>query len=146
MILDFSRQCKLPGNTSFFNIIFDLFSIIAKKVNQIRKIVACVVAHLAFLFYCALTTGCCNVFQHIFVNQKNRSFQNYISRVRCYILEYDKHQNIIHLQKFVPQQFTNFAICKIFQFSIYFEAPSKVLLYISRRLLKLMNQDISDVR
>ena len=91
MVLDFSRKCKLPGNTSFFNIIFDLLSIIAKKVNQIRKIVACVVAHLAFLFYCALTTGCCNVFQQIFVNQKNRSF-------RTIFPEYDVTQNMINIR------------------------------------------------
>ena len=55
-------------NTSFFNLHFDLFSIIAKEVNQIRSNVVCVVAHLVFVFCCAPTTGRCNVFQHIFVN------------------------------------------------------------------------------
>ena len=55
-------------NISFFNLRFDLFSIIAKKVNQIRKNVVCVVARLVFVFCYALTTGRCNAFQHILVN------------------------------------------------------------------------------
>ena len=53
---------------SFFGLRFDLFSIIAKEVNQIRNNVVCVVARHVFLFCCALTTGHCNAFQHIFVN------------------------------------------------------------------------------
>ena len=61
-------------NISFFNLRFDLFSIIAKKVNQIRNNVVCVVARLVFLFCCALTTCPCNAFQHIFVNQKKSEF------------------------------------------------------------------------
>ena len=52
-------------NISFFNLRFNLFSIIAKKVNQIRNNVVCVVAHLVFVFYCALTMRSCNAFQHI---------------------------------------------------------------------------------
>ena len=36
-----------------------------EKVNQIRNIVVCVATYLVFLFYCALTTGRCTVFQHI---------------------------------------------------------------------------------
>ena len=55
-------------NISFFSLRFDLFSIIAKEVNQIRNNVVFVVARLVFLFCCALTTGRCNAFQHIFVN------------------------------------------------------------------------------
>ena len=55
-------------NISFFSLCFDLFSIIAEEVNQIRNNVVCVVARLVFLFCCALTTGRCNAFQHIFVN------------------------------------------------------------------------------
>ena len=55
-------------NVSFFSLRFDLFSIIAKEVNQIRNNVVCVVARLVFLFYCALTTGRCNAFQHNFEN------------------------------------------------------------------------------
>ena len=56
------------NNISFFSLHFDLFSVIAKEVNQIRNNVVCVVARLVFLFCCALTTGRCNAFQHIFVN------------------------------------------------------------------------------
>ena len=52
----------------FFSLCFDLFSMIAKEVNQIRNNVGCVVARLVFLFCCALTTGRCNAFQHNFVN------------------------------------------------------------------------------
>ena len=55
-------------NISFFSLSFDLFSIIAKEVNEIRNKVVCVVARLVFLFCSALTTGRCNAFQHIFVN------------------------------------------------------------------------------
>ena len=40
-------------------------SIISKEVHQIRNNVVCVVARS---FCCALTTGRCNAFQHIFVN------------------------------------------------------------------------------
>ena len=46
----------------FFNLFSDLFSIIVKKCIQTRKNVVCVVARLAFVFYCALTMGRCNVF------------------------------------------------------------------------------------
>ena len=55
-------------NISFFSLRFDLFSIIAKEVNQIRNNAVCAVARYVFLFCCALTTGGCNVFQHNFVN------------------------------------------------------------------------------
>ena len=55
-------------NISFFTLPFDLFSVIAKKVNQIRNNVVCVVARLVFVFCCALTTGRSNAFQHIFFN------------------------------------------------------------------------------
>ena len=53
---------------SFFNLRFDLFSIIAKEVNQIRNNVVCVVARLVF------TTGRYNVFQYIFVNSEKSQF------------------------------------------------------------------------
>ena len=52
----------------FFSLRFDLFSIIAKEVNQIRNNVVCVVARFVFLFCCALTTGRCNAFQDNFEN------------------------------------------------------------------------------
>ena len=53
---------------SQYNLRFDLFLIIAKKVNQIRNNVVCVAAHLVFVFCYELTAGRCNAFQHIFVN------------------------------------------------------------------------------
>ena len=55
-------------NISFFSLRLDLFSIIAREVNQIRNNVVCAVARLAFLFCCAFTTGRCNAFQHNFMN------------------------------------------------------------------------------
>ena len=58
----------------FFQFRFDLFSIIAKKVNQIRNNVVCAVARLVFVFCCALTTGRCNAFQHFFGNKKKSEF------------------------------------------------------------------------
>ena len=61
-------------NISFFNLRFDLFLIITKEVNQIRNKVICVVIRLVFVFCCALTTGLCSVFQHVFVNQKKSEF------------------------------------------------------------------------
>ena len=69
---------------SFFSLRFDLFSIIAKEVNQIRNNVVCVVARFVFMFCCALTMGHCNAFQHIFVNYNKSEFygpyfQNVIS-------------------------------------------------------------------
>ena len=72
-------------NISFFSQHFDLFSIIAKEVNQIRNNVVCVVARLAFLFCCPLTTGRCNAFQHNFVNWRNRSFTACISRLSYFL-------------------------------------------------------------
>ena len=45
----------------FFNLRFDLFSIIVKKVNHVRNNVACVVVRLVFVFCSALTTGRSNV-------------------------------------------------------------------------------------
>ena len=61
-------------NMSFFNLRFDLFSINAKEVNQIRYNLVYVVARLFCVFCCVLTTGRCNVFQHIFVNLKKSEF------------------------------------------------------------------------
>ena len=56
-------------NISFFSLRFDLFSINAKEVNQIRNNAVCVVACRVFLFCCALTTRRCNAFQHIFIKK-----------------------------------------------------------------------------
>ena len=52
----------------FFSLRFDVFSIIAEEVNQIMNNVVYSVARLVLLFCCALTTGCCNASQDIFVN------------------------------------------------------------------------------
>ena len=52
----------------FFSLRLDLFSIIAKEVNQMRNNVVCVVACHIFLFCCALTTCHYSAFHHIFVN------------------------------------------------------------------------------
>ena len=46
----------------------------SKKVNQIRSNTVCVVARLVFVLCCTLTTGRCNAFQYIFVNQKKSEF------------------------------------------------------------------------
>ena len=40
-------------NIYFFNLLFDLFLVMAKEVNQIRDNVVCVVARLVFVFFCA---------------------------------------------------------------------------------------------
>ena len=53
---------------SFFSLRFDLFLIIAKKANQIRNNVLCVVARYVFLFCCGLTRSRCNALQHNFTN------------------------------------------------------------------------------
>ena len=55
-------------NIAFFSLRFDLFSIIAKEINQVRNNVVCVAARLVYLFCCAFTMGRCNAFQHDFVN------------------------------------------------------------------------------
>ena len=64
-----------------FNLCFDLFLIFTKEVNQIRNNVVCVVAHLVFVFCCALATGLCNVFKI----KRNRSFTVRFSRL-CFFL------------------------------------------------------------
>ena len=64
----FSQYNIFYNYISFLSLRFDLFSIIAKEVSQIRNNVVCVAAPLVFLFYCAVTTGCCNAFQHNFEN------------------------------------------------------------------------------
>ena len=67
-IISYFLFLQLFANILFFSMCFDLFSIIVKKVNQIRNNLVCIVAPLVFLFCLALTTGRCNAFQHIFVN------------------------------------------------------------------------------
>ena len=70
----------------FFNLCSDLFSIIAKNINQIRNNVVCVAVRLIFIFRCALTVGCCNAFQHILVNQKKLKFYNPYFRTMLFIV------------------------------------------------------------
>ena len=73
-------------NIFFFKICVVIsFQSSPKKVNQIRNNVVCVVTRLNFVFWFALTAGCSNAFQHIFVNQKKWSFRAHISRL-CYFL------------------------------------------------------------
>ena len=87
-------------NIFFFSLRFDLFSIIAKEVNQIRNKVVCVVTCLVFVFCCALTTDSCNAFQH------NRVYSPYfetilflettrLSSIRS-IIECKYLKNVIH--------------------------------------------------
>ena len=61
-------------NISFLNLCLDLFSMIAKKIHQIRNNMVCVLAPLVFVFCCALTTSYCNAFHHSFINQKKSEF------------------------------------------------------------------------
>ena len=72
-------------NISFFFLICVVISFqsLPKKVNQIRNNVVSVLTRLNFVFWFALTVGCCNAFQHIFVNQKKSSFRAHISRLCC---------------------------------------------------------------
>ena len=64
-------------NISFFNLRFGLFLIINKEVNQMRNNVVCVKAGLNIVFCCALTTGCCNAFQHYFRKTKSEFYGPY---------------------------------------------------------------------
>ena len=96
----FSQYNIFYNYISFFSLCFDLFSIIAKEVNQIRNKVVCVVTCLVFVFCCALTTDSCNAFQH------NRVYSPYfetilflettrLSSIRS-IIEYKYLKNVIH--------------------------------------------------
>ena len=76
---------------SFFSLCFDLFSIIAKEVNQIRNNVVCVVARLVFLFCCALTTGCCKAFQHNFVIEKKSEFYSPYFQTMLFLVTLMQH-------------------------------------------------------
>ena len=72
-------------NISYLNLCSDLFSIITKKVNQIGNNVACIVAPLVSVFCCALTMGCWNALQDIFINQKKSDFYSHISKLYCFL-------------------------------------------------------------
>ena len=86
----------------FFNLHFDHFSIITKKVNQIRNNVVYVVARLVFVFYCALTTSHCNAFQHIFeeIRVLRHIFPEYViscDYVSMDVYPYKKINFMLHL-------------------------------------------------
>ena len=68
------KNKPIYSQCNIFNLCCDLFSIITKNGSQIKNNIVCVVAHIVFVFCCALTTGRCNVFQHIFVNQMKSKF------------------------------------------------------------------------
>ena len=80
-------------NISFSNLCSDLFSIIAKKVNQIRNNVVCVVARLVFVLCCALTRGCCNAFQHIFGNKKKSEFYGPYFQTMLFLVTMSRRKN-----------------------------------------------------
>ena len=94
-----SNFSEITNNKPVFSQ-YNLFSIIAKEVNQIRNKVVCVVTCLVFVFCCALTTDSCNAFQH------NRVYSPYfetilflettrLSSIRS-IIEYKYLKNVIH--------------------------------------------------
>ena len=65
-----------------------------EKVNQIRYYVVCVVARLVFVFYCALTTGRCNAFQHIFGNKKKSEFYGPYFQTMLFLVTMMKHMTM----------------------------------------------------
>ena len=70
---------------SFFNLRFDLFSIIAKKsqLSQEQYNVVCIAARTVFVFSCALTTADSMLFNIFSKIKRNQSFTTHISR-QCY--------------------------------------------------------------
>ena len=71
-------------NISFFSLRFDLFSIITKKVNQIRNNVVCVVARLVFCCFDVHSLWAVAILFHTFSTiKRDRSFRAHISRL-CY--------------------------------------------------------------
>ena len=71
-------------NISFFNLRFDLFSIIAEKVNQIRNNAVCVVARLVFCCFDVHSLWTVAILFHTFSTiKRDRSFRAHISRL-CY--------------------------------------------------------------
>ena len=77
----------------------------------------CIAARLVFVFCCALTTGYCNVFHHIFVNQQKAefydpNFQTMLLLVTMFY--YTSHQTSFHQELsrhypesgYTPHEFT----------------------------------------
>ena len=69
--LIFSQSAQwFSQNISFFNLLSDLFSIIAKKINQIRTNIVHCSNSPCFRILLYTHYGCCNVFQRIFGKSK----------------------------------------------------------------------------
>ena len=90
----------------FFNLCSDLFSIIAKKIQENWYNVVCAVARLVLLFCCGFTMGHCNAFQYIFINQKESEFYGayfetmlFLVTMRTAIL-YDLKKELLSISKF----------------------------------------------
>ena len=110
-------------NVSFFSLHFDLFSIIAKEVNQIRYNVVCVVARLILLFCCAHTAGRYNAFQHNFEYQKKSEFYGPYSPTMfdMFVCYQDLSQNFLpeRQQKlFLETEFTISVLRKNFAYTM----------------------------
>ena len=91
-------------NNSFFSLRFDLFSIIAKEVNQIRNNAVCIVACLVFSFCFALTMdGWLQYFSAYFPKLKEIGvlrpiFPDYV--ISCdYVVSLNQHLTSIHYIK-----------------------------------------------
>ena len=76
----------------FFNLLSDPFTIMAKKVNQIRNSVVCVVARLVFVFSCTLTTGRCNSKEFRVLGP---IFPDYVISCKYGLNEYSSHHKYI---------------------------------------------------
>ena len=84
---------------SFANLYSDLFSSIAKKFNQIRNKVVCVVASLLLCF--AGHSLRWNAFQHIFINQKKSEFYGPYFQTMIFLVT--MFNNIISFSSFLLQ-------------------------------------------
>ena len=56
---------------------------------------SCVVARLVFVFYCALTTGRCNAFQHIFGNKKKSEFYGPYFQTMLFLVTMSKRKTFL---------------------------------------------------
>ena len=73
--LIFSQSAQwFSQNISFFNLLSDLFSIIAKKINQIRTNIVPVVTPLVFVYCCTLTMDVAMFFNVFSGSQKKWEF------------------------------------------------------------------------
>ena len=74
-----------------------------KYFFSIGSNVVCVVTCLVFVFYCALNTGRCNAFQHIFVNQKKSEFYGPCFQI-CFFLWLCWYTNLVRRDTFKRHQ------------------------------------------